>query len=398
MAAVVRRQRSVGHVFSDRSHAQYVSKRKDRAERRDLSVLGKPSLVVVNKRTTEDAGASLRKPGDGSVNTDLVGVSTSCNSAPCNNTPLNVGSPAKPKCLSEQKQNPAKHSTIKQKPAKLRPWQRTLRDLRDVMTLRKQLTYGGYPFSRLIQNQVGDGLLAGAVAGIAVITAGVSPLLAGVLVWATRSIEYGLAVVWNQHMASQRREARLAATEGDKSKALASKHEAAKEMVSSGFYDLLTGVAAVGAIATAIAGGPIGVVIGLGVGVAAFQTLSKFKEIAWGALRFVVNPDPKLQKRMVDLQEPMSAYEMAVNVGVMTLSYLASFSAIAAFYVFLPHVALPVSAGLAVVGCGLMVQAKLKFRQEEREAAAELAADQQKNATLKDDEHKNKMLPTGEFV
>lgn len=403
MAAVVRRQRSVGRVFADRSHVQDVSKSKDPAGRRGLSALGKPSLLVANKRATEDAGASLRKPGDGSVNTDLASVSTSCNSGSRNNTPLNVGSPAKPRCLSEQKQNPAnqnpaKKSTTKQNPAKLRPWQRTLRDLRDVITLRKQLTYGGYPFSRLIQNQVGDGLLAGAVAGIAVITAGVSPLLAGVLVWATRSIEYGLAVVWNQHMASQRREARLAATEGDKSKALASKHEAAKEMVSSGFYDLLTGVAAVGAIATAIAGGPIGVVIGLGVGVAAFQTLSKFKEIAWGALRFVVNPDPKLQKRMVDLQEPMSAYEMAVNVGVMTLSYLASFSAIAAFYVFLPHVALPVSAGLAVVGCGLMVQAKLKFRQEEREAAAELAADQQKNATPKDDEHKNKMLPTGEFV
>lgn len=383
MAAVVRRQRSVGHVFSERSHAQDVSKSKDRAGRRDLSALGKPNLVVVNKRAAEDVEASLRKPKDASVNKDVAGVSASSN-----NKPRNIGALAEPAYSSEAQQNPSK----------LRPWQRTLRDLRDVMTLRKQLTYGGYPFSRLIQNQVGDGLLAGAVAGIAVITAGVSPLLAGVLVWATRSIEYGLAVVWNQHMASQRREARLAATEGDKSKALASKHEAAKEMVSSGFYDLLTGVAAVGAIATAIAGGPIGVVIGLGVGVAAFQTLSKFKEIAWGALRFVVNPDPKLQKRMVDLQEPMSAYEMAVNVGVMTLSYLASFSAIAAFYVFLPHVALPVSAGLAVVGCGLMVQAKLKFRQEEREAAAELAADQQKNATPKDDEHKNKMLPAGEFV
>lgn len=258
------------------------------------------------------------------------------------------------------------------KPVIQSPWNRTITDLSKVISLRKELKYGGYPFGRLIQNQIGDGILAGAVAGIAVISAGVSPLLAGLLVWATRSVEFSLAVVWNQHMSSQRREARLAATEGDTLKGLKSKVESAREMVSSGYYDVLTGLAAVGAIATAVAGGPIGVVIGFGVCVAAFQTMSKFKEVAWASLRYVVNSDTKLQKRMVDLQEPMSAFEMAINIGVMTISYLVSFSALAAFYVFLPHVAIPVSLGLAVVGSALMVSAKIKFKRELVQASEEL--------------------------
>ena len=45
-----------------------------------------------------------------------------------------------------------------------------------------------------------------------------------------------------------------------------------------------------------------------------------------------------------------------------------------------------------------MVQAKLKFRQEERDAAAELAADQLKHATPKEDVAKNEMLHAGELV
>lgn len=352
-----------------------------------LVAVSQPVAGALEKRVNASGQAVLREaclsgaPKLPEVENRSSGAGAKTTQASSRNKTVNRSESAAVSAKKSLKPSPVSTSKSSTTQPALSPWRRTLRDLRDVITLRKQLTYGGYPFSRLIQNQVGDGLLAGAVAGIAVITAGVSPLLAGVLVWATRSIEFALAVVWNQHMSSQRRDARLAATEGDKPKALASKHEAAKEMVSSGFYDLLTGVAAVGAIATAIAGGPIGVVIGLGVGVAACQTLSKFKEIAWAALRFVVNPDPKLQKRMVDLQEPMSAFEMAINVGVMTLSYLASFSALAAFYVFLPHIVLPFSAGLAVVGCGLMVQAKLKFRQEQRQAAAELMADTQKRAS-----------------
>lgn len=81
-----------------------------------------------------------------------------------------------------------------------------------------------------------------------------------------------------------------------------------------------------------------------------------------------MNPNESLQKEMVDLQEPMSAYEMALNIGAMTLSYIVCFASITAFYVFLPEVALPVSIALGLFGLGMMLKAKYQFKQEERQA------------------------------
>lgn len=255
-------------------------------------------------------------------------------------------------------------------------WSQTFSDIRAVHNLRKRLSFEGYPFSRLIHNQVGDGILNSAIAGLAIVAANADPVLAGILVWGTRTVEYGVSVIWNQHMSSQRRQARLAAEGSTIENKLSCKASAAKELVSSCKYDFIAGAATIASITIAIVGGPIGAIIGLGSLIAVCQTMSRFKEMSWGALRYIVNPNPELQKEVVNLQEPMSAYEMAINIGAMTVAYIIGFSLITAFFVLLPEVALPVSIALGVIGTTLMVRAKIQFKEEAQKAEQALEDEQ----------------------
>ncbi|MES2664384.1 MAG: hypothetical protein V4629_13885 [Pseudomonadota bacterium] len=264
-------------------------------------------------------------------------------------------------------------------------WQDTVKDIREVRNLRKKLPFGGYPFRRLQINQTGDGLVNAAIAGIGLAALGMNPIIAGVLPFGIRATELIVAAVWNQRMATERREARIAASHihnaldfSDQPSPGLSKKKSAQQIISSTKYDFIAGVATIGAIGLLIVGGPAWGVIGLGVAIAVCQTLSKFKEMAWGALRYVVNEDPELRKQQVDLQEPMSAYEMALNVGIMTFSYLIGFGTIFAIHTFAAPVALPITIAMAAVGTILMVGAKRGFKKEMQEGIEEHETLQQK--------------------
>lgn len=266
----------------------------------------------------------------------------------------------------------------------LKTWSQTIQDIKAVRRLRKKLSFEGYPFSRLVKNQIGDGILNSSIAGLAVVAASADPLSAGILVWGTRTVEYAISVIWNQRMSSERRLARLAAEGTDVENKLSSKLSAARELVSSCKYDFISGAATIAGLATALFGGPVGLIIALGTVIAITQTLSRFKEMSWGALRYLVNPNDDLQKEIVNLQEPMGAYEMAINIGSMTLAYIVGFAAITVFYVFLPHVALPVSIAMGLFGLGMMLKAKSQFRKEEKEAKHALDMEKIWQASFRD--------------
>lgn len=250
----------------------------------------------------------------------------------------------------------------------LDPWMTTVRDVQDVRQLRQKMQFGGYPFRRIQMNQIGDGLITAAAGGILIAAAGVNPILAGVFTWGIRVSELLVASVWNQRMASDRREARLAASQsGDKASEFspgASKIKACREILSSTKYDALGAAAAIGASVILLTGGPLVGVILLGAVIALSQTMSKFKEMAWSSLRYVVNPSEELRAKQVDLQEPMSAYEMTITVGILTLSYAIGFGVLALLFAHAAPAALPVAIGASVVGAGLMVYSKLKFKKE----------------------------------
>jgi hypothetical protein len=273
-----------------------------------------------------------------------------------------------------------------------RSWQQTIIDIQAVRKLRKKMQFSGYPFHRLQVNQFGDGLLNAGVSALLITTAGINPLVAGILGWGIRISEFIMATAWNQKMASDRRLARIAATNdiniqphSDKEMHAVTNHgatatpetagqskaKAAREIISSAKYDAIAGAATISAAVILMTGGPVGAVIGLGVVIAFSQTLSKFKEVAWHALRFVVNPSPEVRQQQVDLQEPMAAYEMFLNIAVMTVSYAAGFSTLALLYVFAPHILLPLNITLVSVGIILMVHSKLKFKKEEQEGILE---------------------------
>jgi len=266
----------------------------------------------------------------------------------------------------------------------IKSWKQTVIDIQAVRKLRKKMQFSGYPFHRLQVNQFGDGLLNAGVSALLITTAGMNPLAAGLLGWGIRISEFMMATVWNQKMASDRRLARIAATndiyipsnyapkeEAIKETAGQSKAKAAREIISSAKYDAVAGVATISAAVILMTGGPVGAVIALGVVIAFSQTLSKFKEVAWHALRFVVNPSPEVRQQQVDLQEPMAAYEMFLNIAVMTVSYAAGFSTLALLYVLAPHVLLPLNITLVSVGILLMVHSKLKFKKEEQQGLLE---------------------------
>ncbi len=268
-----------------------------------------------------------------------------------------------------------KSKAVQAQHAVIDPWLTTLRDVRDVRDVRQQMQFGGYPFHRIQLNQIGDGLVTAAASGILIAAAGVNPILAGVFTWGIRVCELMVASVWNQRMASDRREARIAATQvGQERQDFSpgqSKMKACREILSSIKYDALGAVAAISASVVLLAGGPLSSVILLGGVIALSQTMSKFKEMAWSSLRYVVNSSEELRAKQVDLQEPMSAYEMMITVGILTASYAVGFGAIAVLFAYAAPVALPVAIVVSAVGAGLMVCTKRRFKKELNEGLLE---------------------------
>ena len=107
-----------------------------------------------------------------------------------------------------------------------------LQHIRDSRKLHKRIPHEGYPLRRSLWNELGGGLVAGALTGTAIPIAKISAWAVGFAGYTTRSLELILSVVLNQREATKRCNARRAVEENNTEHKRNIKKESAEQLLS----------------------------------------------------------------------------------------------------------------------------------------------------------------------